>query len=113
MPPVSPADAELGPDSPLRAACPTPSGYFRLFAVKPMVHFYVIHSAVPRARRTAIRHVNGDFQAVATHESGHSIGLDHANSSSALTMYYAIAAGATQARTLARGDVLGMRTRYP
>ena len=54
-----------------------------------------------------------DYQAVATHESGHSIGLDHANSSSALTMYYAIAAGATQARTLARGDVLGLRTRYP
>ena len=54
-----------------------------------------------------------DYQAVATHESGHSIGLDHANSSSALTMFYAIAAGATQARTLARGDVLGLRARYP
>lgn len=54
-----------------------------------------------------------DYQSVATHESGHSIGLDHANSSSALTMFYTLPTGTTHARTLARGDVLGMRARYP
>jgi hypothetical protein len=54
-----------------------------------------------------------DYQSVATHESGHSIGLTHANSSDALTMFYAVRAGTTHARTLAKGDVMGLRTRYP
>jgi hypothetical protein len=54
-----------------------------------------------------------DFQSVGTHEAGHSIGLTHANSSDALTMYYAVRAGTTTARTLALGDVLGLRARYP
>jgi hypothetical protein len=54
-----------------------------------------------------------DFQSVATHETGHTIGLGHANSSDALTMFYAIGAGETQARSLAKGDVMGLRARYP
>ena len=54
-----------------------------------------------------------DYQAIATHESGHGIGLDHANSSNALTMYYAIGSGTTHPRSLAKGDVLGLRARYP
>jgi hypothetical protein len=54
-----------------------------------------------------------DYQSVGTHESGHSIGLHHANSSDALTMFYAVRAGTTHARTLGLGDVIGLRTRYP
>lgn len=54
-----------------------------------------------------------DYESVATHESGHSIGLDHATSSDALTMYPQIPAGTTYVRSLARGDVLGLRARYP
>jgi hypothetical protein len=54
-----------------------------------------------------------DYESISTHESGHSIGLDHANSSDALTMYYAIRSGSTSARTLAKGDVMGLRARYP
>ena len=54
-----------------------------------------------------------DYQSVGTHEAGHSIGLHHANSSDALTMFYAVRAGTTHARSLAKGDVLGLRTRYP
>jgi hypothetical protein len=54
-----------------------------------------------------------DYESISTHETGHSIGLDHANSSNALTMYFQIAAGTTHARSLAKGDVLGMRARYP
>ena len=54
-----------------------------------------------------------DYQAVGTHESGHGIGLGHANSSDALTMFYAVRAGTTYGRSLAKGDVLGARTRYP
>jgi hypothetical protein len=54
-----------------------------------------------------------DYMSVGTHESGHSIGLTHANSSDALTMYYAVRAGTTHARSLAKGDVLGLRARYP
>ena len=44
---------------------------------------------------------------------GHTIGLGHANSSDNLTMFYAIGAGETQSRSLAKGDVMGMRARYP
>ncbi len=54
-----------------------------------------------------------DYQAVGTHESGHSIGLHHANSSDALTMYYAVRAGTTHSRSLGKGDVTGLRARYP
>jgi hypothetical protein len=54
-----------------------------------------------------------DFESVATHESGHGIGLGHASSSNALTMYPSISAGSTAARTLAKGDVMGLRARYP
>ena len=54
-----------------------------------------------------------DYQAVGTHESGHGIGLNHANSSDALTMFYSVRAGTTHTRSLAKGDVTGLRTRYP
>ena len=54
-----------------------------------------------------------DYMSVGTHESGHSIGLHHANSSDALTMHYSVRAGTTHARTLAKGDVAGLRARYP
>lgn len=54
-----------------------------------------------------------DYQSIGTHEAGHSIGLQHANSSDALTMYYAVRAGTTHPRSLAKGDVIGLRTRYP
>lgn len=54
-----------------------------------------------------------DYEAVATHETGHSIGLAHANSSSYLSMYYQTFQGDLNQRTLARGDVLGMRAIYP
>ena len=30
-----------------------------------------------------------------------------------MTMYFQIASGTTHARSLAKGDVLGMRARYP
>ena len=42
-----------------------------------------------------------DYESISAHETGHSIGLDHANSSNALTMYYQIA-GRHDARPLAR-----------
>jgi hypothetical protein len=54
-----------------------------------------------------------DYESISAHETGHSIGLDHANSSNALTMYFQITAGTTYARSLAKGDVLGLRARYP
>ena len=54
-----------------------------------------------------------DYESISTHESGHSIGLDHANTSDALSMYYAIRSGTTYARSLAKGDVMGLRARYP
>ena len=54
-----------------------------------------------------------DTQSIATHESGHSIGLDHADSSSALTMFFQVLTGTTRPRSLAKGDVRGLRARYP
>jgi hypothetical protein len=54
-----------------------------------------------------------DVESVATHESGHMIGLEHMNTSSNLTMYYSQCGGCLKNRTLARGDVLGMRAIYP
>ena len=53
-----------------------------------------------------------DVESVAAHETGHSIGLDHSNSSPYLTMYHQICAGCTRPRTLARGDVRGLRALY-
>lgn len=54
-----------------------------------------------------------DYQGVQAHEAGHALGLAHANSSPYLTMYYQAPAGSDRARTLARGDVLGLRAIYP
>jgi matrixin len=53
-----------------------------------------------------------DVRSVAAHESGHAVGLDHANSSRYLTMYHQIARGETWKRTLAIGDARGLRCRY-
>jgi hypothetical protein len=54
-----------------------------------------------------------DYWAVSAHESGHSLGLDHVGSSRNLTMYPEMIAGELGQRTLARGDVLGLRAIYP
>jgi hypothetical protein len=53
-----------------------------------------------------------DIESAAAHETGHSIGLGHVRSSAFPTMYPQICAGCTRARTLARGDVRGMRAIY-
>lgn len=53
-----------------------------------------------------------DVRSVAAHESGHAVGLDHANSSRYLTMYHQIVRGERWKRTLALGDVRGLRCRY-
>lgn len=53
-----------------------------------------------------------DVESVATHETGHSIGLGHTTSSRYLTMHSQICAGCTFARTLGRGDVRGLRALY-
>jgi hypothetical protein len=53
-----------------------------------------------------------DIESAAAHETGHSIGLGHAGSSPFLTMYSQICSGCKRARTLARGDVRGMRAIY-
>lgn len=54
-----------------------------------------------------------DYWHVATHESGHSLGLDHSTGSPWLTMYPQVTQSSTFWRTLALGDVLGMRNIYP
>ena len=54
-----------------------------------------------------------DVQSVSTHESGHSIGLDHADSSGQLTMFFQTLTGTNRSRSLAKGDVRGLRSRYP
>jgi hypothetical protein len=53
-----------------------------------------------------------DIESAAAHETGHSIGLGHTSASPFLTMYPQICAGCTRARTLARGDVRGLRAIY-
>ena len=57
-----------------------------------------------------------DVYNVATHESGHSIGVDgdyEADTHGNLTMYCCAYHGETKDRSLARGDILGMRDLYP
>ena len=54
-----------------------------------------------------------DLWSAAAHESGHALGLNHANSEYAITMYQNLSAGDTQHRTLARGDIRGLRAAYP
>jgi hypothetical protein len=56
-----------------------------------------------------------DVLDIATHEIGHSFGLDHPKGSggiSCLTMYAYAGLGETQKRTLGDGDVLGLRAIY-
>jgi hypothetical protein len=53
-----------------------------------------------------------DVWSVTAHEAGHQVGLGHANSSDAMTMYYQATLGAIRMRTLAYGDAMGLRCRY-
>lgn len=54
-----------------------------------------------------------DLLSVATHEAGHVFGLAHAGSGHEnLTMYASSFACSTDARTLGKGDVLGLRSLY-
>lgn len=52
-----------------------------------------------------------DLQAIATHEIGHNLGLDHSEYQTA-TMYYAYTGG-TSARNLSEDDVAGVCALYP
>ncbi len=55
-----------------------------------------------------------DFRSIATHEFGHSIGLDHVFGDSCVneTMYPYVYIGNTKKRTLSAGDIAGLRFRY-
>jgi hypothetical protein len=53
-----------------------------------------------------------DLQNTATHEFGHTYGLDHANNSPFNTMYPSATLGETYKRSLAPGDILGLRAVY-
>ena len=52
-----------------------------------------------------------DFQAVATHEIGHLLGLDHTPLASAVM--FPLAAGGNLSRTLTADDTIGVSTLYP
>lgn len=55
-----------------------------------------------------------DIQAIATHEAGHIFGLGHVGAGHEnLTMYTNSFACSTRARTLGKGDVMGLRALYP
>jgi len=53
-----------------------------------------------------------DVQGIGTHEFGHALGLGHPDDPSQV-MYYASQIGDTDQRTLAWGDIAGVRTIYP
>lgn len=54
-----------------------------------------------------------DIRAIGTHEAGHIYGLDHVGDGhSNLTMHTYSFSCSTKARTLGKGDVLGLRKRY-
>ena len=53
-----------------------------------------------------------DYQGIAAHEFGHSIGLSDLDESSKLTMHFQGKLGYTGQRTLGRGDILGARELY-
>lgn len=55
-----------------------------------------------------------DVQNIATHEVGHTLGLDHPKGKtvSCLTMHAYAGLGETQKRTLGAGDILGIQARY-
>jgi hypothetical protein len=54
-----------------------------------------------------------NVRSVATHESGHALGLDHVSGSPDLTMYPTASPCDAAPYTLGYGDVLGLRALYP